>query len=61
MTKFTAKELKQFDRLTQMMSSANQLERINGRMAVRRFEAEHGKDKCEAMYEELKRRDAATK
>lgn len=56
---YTDAELQEFDRLTREMSSADQLTRISGRMAVRRFEADHGKAKCEAMYSALLRRDAA--
>lgn len=54
---YSAKELKQFDKLTNDMSSLDQLKRINARLRVNSFIAEHGKDKCDAMFAELTKRD----
>lgn len=54
---YTAAELKQFDRLTMKLSSRDQLARIEARMAIKRYIEEHGKEKCDAMFAVLKRRD----
>lgn len=56
---YTAKELAEFDRITRRMCSLNQMARIEGRVECRKFEAEHGKEKCDAMFAELQRRDKA--
>lgn len=58
---FTDDELKEFDQLTMQMSSHNQVERVSGRLAVRRFEETHGKEKCDAMFKVLQERDAKRK
>jgi hypothetical protein len=55
---YTAAELRQFDRLTAMLSSQRQMDRIHARVtAVPAFVKKHGEAKCKTMYEELKRRD----
>lgn len=54
---YTESELKQFDRLTQKLHSRDQLTRIDGRLKVDAFVREHGKEKCDAMFAVLKRRD----
>jgi hypothetical protein len=59
MTKpYTTAELKQFDRLTNKLSSQDQMARINARVDIKKFIEEHGKEKCDAMFDVLKRRDA---
>lgn len=55
---YTAAELRKFDALTLALSSKSQMGRINARFAVRKFEADHGTEKCEAMFAALKARDA---
>ncbi len=45
--------MREFDRLTEMNSSLNQLERIKGRLALRAFIEKHGKEKCDAMFAHL--------
>lgn len=50
---WTKDELAEFDRLTEQMSSRDQLERISGRLALRRFVALHGEEKCNAMFAKL--------
>ena len=55
---YTAAELRQFDKLTTMLSSQRQMDRIHARVsAVPAFVKKHGEAKCKAMFEELKRRD----
>lgn len=53
---YSASELSEFDRITQQMSSPDQLGRIRGRLAVRRFESKHGAEKCRAMFSVLEAR-----
>lgn len=55
---YTAAELQRFDRLTMKLSSRDQMDRITGRIDIDKFIKEHGKDKCDAMFAALKRRDA---
>jgi len=45
---------KEFDRLVRMSESPRQVQRIEGRTLLRRFEAEHGKEKLDAMWERIK-------
>ena len=56
--KHTKAELARFDRLTRMCSSLRQMDRIEGRLALKKFVAEHGKEKCEAMFAVLQKRVA---
>lgn len=56
-TTYTAEELREFDLLTSEQSSQHQLVRIKARMAVKAFIAEHGREKCDAMFAELQKRD----
>lgn len=58
---YTQAELRAFDLLTLKLSSSNQMHRIEGRMRIKDFIAEHGKEKCDAMFEALKKRDAKNK
>lgn len=54
---FTKEELKKFNQLSWACSSKNQLERISGRLALSKFIKEHGKNKCDAMWAEIQKRD----
>lgn len=58
---YTEAELKEFDRITLLMSSRDQVRRIEGRMAVSKFETEHGKEKCDAIFAEIQRREKKRK
>lgn len=59
MTKhYTAAELSEFDGITADMSSQDQMTRISARLAIKKFVEKHGKEKCDAMFEELEKRDA---
>lgn len=55
---YTPALLAKFDRLTNKLSSRDQVKRIEARLAVGEFTKEHGKEVCDAMFEQLKRRDA---
>ena len=55
---YTKDELKEFDRLTNELSSHNQVARIGARMDIKKFIEKHGKEKCDAMFAELQKRDA---
>lgn len=58
MKPYTAAELRQFDRLTMKLSDLRQMTRIHARVTtIPAFVKKHGQAKCNAMYEELKRRD----
>lgn len=59
MSEWTDDELKEFDQITSDLSSLHQMERISARLAVNAFVKKHGKAKCDAMFEELKRRETA--
>ncbi|HLL28561.1 MAG TPA: hypothetical protein VKT73_13035 [Xanthobacteraceae bacterium] len=56
---YTKKQLDEFDYLTWMASSSDQMDRIRARLEMPRFIEKHGKEKCELMFAELKRQDAA--
>lgn len=51
--KWTPEELKEFDRLIDMTSSRDQVQRISGRMDMRKFVDKHGKEKCDAIWAHL--------
>lgn len=53
---YTKEELRKFARLVDQVSSRDQMKRIQGRLAQRRFVNEHGKEKCDAMWAELQKR-----
>lgn len=55
--KWTEDELNEFDELTEMASSRNQLERISGRLGLNKFVLAHGKEKCNAMFAHLTAKD----
>ena len=50
---FKRAELKLFDRLSTLASDQDQMTRIRARLELTRFVAAHGKEKCEAMWDEL--------
>lgn len=54
---YTAAELRKFDRITAKLGSRSQIERISGRLEIKKFIAEHGQTKCDAMFVVLKKRD----
>jgi hypothetical protein len=54
---YTAAELRQFDRLTEQLSSRNQLDRIHARLELPKFIKKYGKEKCDTMFAALKLRD----
>jgi hypothetical protein len=54
---YTAAELRKFDKLTMLCSSRSQMDRIRGRLEIKKFTNEHGEAKCYVMFEELQRRD----
>lgn len=55
---YTRAQLEAFDRITQNLSSRDQLVRIRARVSeVPAFVKKHGKEKCDAMFEVLKERD----
>jgi hypothetical protein len=58
---YTKGDLRKFDRLTAMLHSPSQMERIHGRMEIKKFIELHGQEKCDAMFEVLKARDAKTR
>jgi hypothetical protein len=58
---FTQEELDEFDMLTSANSSPHQVERIMARLDLRKFVAEHGKEKCDAMFAEIQARDRKKK
>ena len=56
---YTAAEIREFDRVTDMLSSQNQMVRLHARiLAIPAFIKKHGQAKCDVMFEELKRRDS---
>jgi hypothetical protein len=55
---YTDVELRAFDVLTKRLSSPVGHERIMARISCAKFEREHGEEKCKAMFEVLKNRDA---
>lgn len=54
---FTEVELKEFDRLTWATGHPHQLTRIAARFDLQAFVNRHGNDKCNAMFEALKKKD----
>lgn len=50
---YTKAELKEFDRLVDQVSSRDQVTRISGRLAMRKFVDAHGKEKCDSMWNAL--------
>lgn len=58
MSEYTKEELREFDILTSKASSHRQMDRIEARLHMKAFVSRHGEEKCNAMFEELKRLDA---
>lgn len=56
-TEYTNDEFNEFNLLSLLCSSRNQVQRIDGRMKLGRFVEKHGKAKCDAMWAEAQRRD----
>lgn len=55
---YTPAMLAKFDLLTLKLSSRDQMTRINARLRdVPEFVEKHGREVCDAMFEELQRRD----
>lgn len=50
---WTKEEITEFDRLADLQCSQLQMDRISARIAMRDFIAEHGKEKCDAMWNHL--------
>ena len=56
--KYTRKEYQEFRRLVMLNESQRQMDRIEGRLEMRKFIDKPGQAKCDAMFEELKLEDA---
>lgn len=50
---WTPEELAEFDRLIDLTSSRNQMDRIHARFEMPKFIEKHGKAKCDAMWAHL--------
>jgi hypothetical protein len=55
---YTPQERRQFKRILDQTGSLSNYERISARLAMERFVADHGKAKCQAMYDAIMRREA---
>jgi hypothetical protein len=53
--KYTKKELAEFRRLVRKAESQRQMDRIEARLEQPKFIEKHGREKCDAMFEELMR------
>ena len=53
--KYTDEELNEFRRLVELSESINQMDRIESRLEMPRFIERVGRDKCDAMFEVLKK------
>lgn len=53
MMSWTKKEITEFDKLIEDVSSQDQLSRIRGRLQMQHFVNTHGKDKCDEMWNHL--------
>lgn len=56
---FTKAMIDEFDKLTCMTSSHSQMDRIRGRLTLKKFIDTHGKDVCDIMFAELQALDDA--
>lgn len=56
---WTEEMLEEFDRINWRISDLDQMERIRGRGELRRFQEEHGRDVCNAMFRHLTGKDPA--
>jgi hypothetical protein len=54
---YTRSMLDRFDRLTNKLSSLRQMDRIEARCDIAKFEKEHGTDVCNEMFAVLTKRD----
>jgi hypothetical protein len=54
---YTPEEFAKFDRLTRNTSSQNGAIRVMSRIDLSGFIKEHGKEKCDEMWEVIKKRD----
>lgn len=54
---WTDAELVEFDDLVDAVSSRHQVERISGRLDMKKFIEKHGQEKCDAMWTHLQKRD----
>jgi len=52
----TKQQIEKFDELLSMTESQHQMTRITGRLKMKRFIEEHGKELCDLMFEEVKDR-----
>jgi hypothetical protein len=52
---WTKEEIDEFDRLLDLTSSRNQMDRISGRIDLNAFVGRHGKEKCDAMFAYLEK------
>jgi hypothetical protein len=52
---YTQKELKEFRRLVELGESLQQMDRIESRLEMPKFIERVGREKCDAMFEQLKR------
>jgi len=52
---YTKEELDEFRRLVELGESIQQMDRINSRLRMPKFIERVGRDKCEEMFEVLKR------
>ncbi len=55
--RWTAEVFTEFERLSDMSGSQDQMERIKARLAWSAFIKNHGRELCDEMFLELKRRD----
>lgn len=51
MITWTKEDITKFKRLIDMGASCNQMDRINSRLDMPKFIREHGRSKCDAMYD----------
>lgn len=57
--KYTKPEIDEFRRLVELGESLRQMDRIESRLEMPRFVERVGREKCDAMFEELKKEVAA--
>lgn len=50
---WTSEELREFDEAIDNSEDLHQVTRIAGRLAIKRIIAEHGREKCDAMFAHL--------
>lgn len=56
-TTWTKEEIKAFESLVDGTSSRDQVARIGARLDMGKFVAQHGKEKCDAMFLEIIKND----